>query len=106
MHEGLQYATLAILLFGILLNRYDVSALRKDIDAKLESLRKDMEVKLEKLDAKLESLRKDMDVRLEKLDVKLDRNRDEFLRRTDAIVAMQFDYAERIKALEVKGKVE
>lgn len=59
MHNGLQYATLAILLFGILLNRYDVSALRKDIEA-----------------------------RFDKLDVKIERVRDEFLRRNDPIVSM------------------
>ncbi len=88
MHEGLQYATLAILLSGILLNRYDTQSLRKDLDAKLD-----------KLDTSV-------DAKLDKLDQKLDRNRDEFLRRTDAIVTMQFDYAERIKALEVKGKTE
>ena len=73
MHNGLQYAPIFILLIGILLNRYDVNALRRDLDGQID-----------------------------KLDKKLDRNRDEFLRRTDAIIGMQFGYTERIKAMEVK----
>ncbi len=95
MHDGLQLGTLVLVLFGILLNRYDFNAvrkevaeLRKDVDTKLDALRKDV-------DTKLDALRKDVDTKLDAL-------RNEFLRRTDAIVSTQFNYSERIAVIETR----
>ena len=95
MHDGLQLGTLVLVLFGILLNRYDFNAvrkevteLRKDVDTKLDVFRKDVDIKLD-------ALRKDVDTKLDSL-------RNEFLRRTDAIVSTQFSYSERIAVIETK----
>ena len=43
MHDGLQLGTIALVLFGIILNRYDYNALRKEMREKLTSMRASIE---------------------------------------------------------------
>ncbi len=81
MHDGLQLGTLVLVLFGILLNRYDFNTVRKELRTEIADMRKDFEGKLENL-------------------------RNEFLRRTDAIVATQFNHAERIATLETRTNMK
>lgn len=55
MHDGLQYATILLLLFGILLNRYDVTALRKEVREEIRGLRTEMQASLTRSETKLEA---------------------------------------------------
>ncbi len=43
MHDGLQLGTLVLVLFGILLTRYDFNALRKEMREELAAIRSSME---------------------------------------------------------------
>ena len=43
MHDGLQLGTIALVLFGIMLNRYDYSALRKEMREELTGMRVSIE---------------------------------------------------------------
>ncbi len=43
MHDAIQWGTLILVGFGILLNRYDVNGLRKEMDGKLEAIRTSIE---------------------------------------------------------------
>ncbi len=43
MHDAVQWGTLILVGFGILVNRYDYNALRKGMDGKLDALRMTIE---------------------------------------------------------------
>ncbi len=42
MHDGLQIGTLVVILLGIMLNRYDVASLRKEMHDRVGEVRKEM----------------------------------------------------------------
>ncbi len=77
MHDGLQIGTLAAILFGIMLNRYDVAALRKEMRADMAELRKEMR-------EGMAALRADVH------------------RSTSMLTELLFQHAERITKLESK----
>ena len=77
MHDSVQLGTLVLVLFGILLTRYDFNALRKKLREESAALRKEMP-------AQGEALRADIN------------------RRTTAINAMLFNHHERIAVIETK----
>ena len=84
MHDGLQLGTLILVLFGILLNRYDFNSVRKDLDSKIDALRKEM-------DSKLEGIRRE-----------ISEMRAEFSRKTETLLLIQSSHAERLTKLETK----
>ena len=84
MHDAIQWGTLILVGFGILLNRYDYNALRKEMRSELSDLRKEM-------DGKFESLRKEM----EGIRVQMSRN-------TETIMGFLFKHEECLTRVETK----
>ncbi len=81
MHDGLQLGTLVLVLFGILLTRYDFNALRKELE--------------QKMDQRFAEIRKEMQAQNDSL-------RADINRQTTAINAMLFNHHERIAVIETK----
>ncbi len=101
MHD-LRIGTLAVILFGIMLSRYDANSLRKEMNELRNELRSEMaelrtEVRKEISDVRTEmgGLRKDVDARMESL-------RTDVHRSTTLVTQMLFEHAERITRLEQK----
>ena len=84
MHNDFQIGTLAVILFGIMLSRYDTSSLRKEMPQEIGDLRKGMN-----------DLRKEMGDRMETL-------RTDVHRSTTLVTEMLFQHAGRITELEQK----
>ncbi len=74
MHDGLQIGTLVVILLGIMLNRYDVASLRKEMHDRVGEIRKEMS-----------DLRSDVH------------------RSTTLVTELLFQHAERITKLESKS---
>ena len=63
MHDGFQIGTIAVILFGIMLNRYDTGSLRKEIRQDMSDLRNELRKDMSDLRSEL---RKEMsDLRAE-----------------------------------------
>ena len=95
MHDSLQLGTLILVLSGIMLNRYDYSALRKEIRGEMGELRKEIASLRTEVHSEMTALRAEVHKDIADL-------RTEFQRKTDTFVAMLFDHAERFTKLEAK----
>ena len=53
MHDGFQLGTIAVILFGIMLNRYDTGSLRKEIRQDMSDLRSELRKEMSDLRAEV-----------------------------------------------------
>ena len=109
MHDFFQIGTLAVILFGIMLSRYDANSLRREMNELRIELRremaelrseirgetKEMRGEMGTLRSEMSGLRKDVDARMESL-------RTDVHRSTTLVTQMLFEHAERITRLEKK----
>lgn len=96
MHDGLQFGTLAAILFGILLNRYDAVSLRKEMADLRSEVRKDMADLRTEMKRDMAELRAEMRKDMAEL-------RSDVHRSTTLITELLFQHAERITKLESKS---
>ena len=103
MHDGLQLGTLVLVLFGILLTRYDFNALRKEMRDEIAGLRKELHEEIaglrKELHEEIAGLRKEMGAQADLL-------RADVNRQTTAINSMLFNHHERLAVIETKMEEE